>query len=222
MNEHNENEDESYPDPTPDTPDYKTQLVRYKHTIPVKDKLMGIDIDKAKAMITKFNAFKKALLHPEKDYYRKQIKKSGWRKLASGMEITVDILQDQHGHPIKEIRYNHKDEPIITIWAKAWPAGYPEFYTVANGTWDATEKHYRTKDTGKQDQRGFTITERYRFCPLDCDWQIHYPQGEAYGESVATTRGKNRATSDLIGGGEVSAEETSLDAIDKPQKKYDF
>lgn len=109
---------------------------------------------------------------------RSFVKKSGWRKLATAFNISVEISKEER----KEY---HVDKPnyyfVIEVTAKA---------IAMNG------RHMVGTGSCASNERGFAHLEH------DV-------------RTTAETRAKNRAISDLIGGGEVSAEEVMQQKEDK-------
>jgi hypothetical protein len=115
-------------------------------------------------------------------------KKSAWRKYATFMGISTeivseDITRDEQGrvvtakYEVKATAKNGRSETGIGVCS----------------IWDKSHEH--TKTFGN------------RNCQGPCDGRKHFDKPEHDIPSTAHTRAKNRAISDLIGAGEVSAEE---------------
>lgn len=120
---------------------------------------------------------------------RKFRKRSGWRKLARAFNITdeiveKDILRDEEGRVLSA-------EVLVKAIA---PNG-----RVAYG-WGACSIHDKAHEEDKEDQWG-------NLCKGPCDGRKHFSHPDHDIPSTAHTRAKNRAFADLIGAGEISAEE---------------
>jgi hypothetical protein len=107
-------------------------------------------------------------------------KRSAWRKLATAMGVTFEIVshtreRDDHGHTVSA-------EFIVRATA---PNG-----RFADG-WGNCDCHERCKDA----------------CPEGCKGFTHFSKPHHDIPATAETRAKNRAAADLFGMGEVSAEE---------------
>jgi len=119
-------------------------------------------------------------------------KKSGWRKLARAFNITdsvleKDALRDTDGRVV---------EASFSVRATA-PNG-----RTADG-WGACSLWERAHEEDKVDGYG-KVT-----CPGPCNGRKHFSNPDHDIPATAHTRAKNRAIADLIGAGEVSADEVS-------------
>ncbi|MHC1571564.1 MAG: hypothetical protein ACXQTL_02210, partial [Methanosarcinales archaeon] len=116
--------------------------------------------------------------------------KSYWRKLATFFNLTDEVVReeierDEQGRVVK-----------ATYHVKAIaPNGR---YSIGIG---ACSIHDKAHEEDKINKRGEVI------CRGPCDGRKHFSNPEHDVPSTAHTRAKNRAISDLVGGGEVSAEE---------------
>jgi hypothetical protein len=126
---------------------------------------------------------------PGGQYVEKRfIKKSGWKNLAMALGISVEPINAPIRTDLGEGHY------AITREVKATaPNGR---YAVGEGSCDTKEERFK-KYQGKGDQRTFVGYEEPKFHDIS---------------STAYTRAANRAISDLVGGGEVSAEEVENEA----------
>ena len=149
--------------------------------IDVSAAVMPINVD---AAVARWKAYQELCVKilTDDDYAtisgKKARKRSGWRKLARFMGVSIEIIDE-------------------TRWERGDMFGYT--FTVRASTRDG---QYQDGD-GLCDSTEFTGR-------IQCS--------EHNVRSKALTRAKNRVTADLIGGGEVSAEELD-NGGDKPQRK---
>ena len=160
-----------------------------------------LDVQVAKEYMQKYQEFCEALLLPT-DYQvignNQYKKKSAWRKLALAFNITdeivsVDNTYDENGKIISS-------ECIVKATA---PNGRSCTGFGKCSVYDKKKKGESPKSFAKKD----VDTIRARFS---------HPEHDI--PSTAHTRAKNRAISDVLGLGEVSAEEMSMITIDVPSK----
>jgi len=119
---------------------------------------------------------------------RKFRKKSGWRKLAHAFNVSDTILE-------KVIRLDDRGRVIsaeLTVEAIA-----PNSRSAVG--WGSCSVEERAHEEDKKTKTGI--------CKGPCDGRKHYSNPSHDIPATAHTRAKNRAISDLIGAGEVSAEE---------------
>ncbi|GAH34693.1 unnamed protein product [marine sediment metagenome] len=156
---------------------------RYKvpAVIDVTATLVPIDVDAAVARWKAYQRLCKEILD-EDDYVtiggKKARKRSGWRKLARFMGVSIEILSEER-------------------WERGDTFGYT--FTVRAST----------RDGQFEDGDGLCDSS---------DMPAKIKATEHNVRSKALTRAKNRATADLIGGGEVSAEELE-NGGNKPQRQ---
>lgn len=114
---------------------------------------------------------------------RRFVKKSGWRKIATAFDLDVQIIRSTIE------RDEHGKPARAEVWARAIaPSGR------------------------SMDGDGYCSVEEERFGkPGEEQWKIDKARAKLENDlrATATTRAKNRAISDLVGMGEVSAEEVS-------------
>jgi hypothetical protein len=146
-----------------------------------------ITAEQARIAWKEYQELKKVFLDPNLDYQVIQIyqagkgmvkkpfiKKSGWRKLATAFNISVEIIkEDRKEHTIRDTA--GKEIPYFVVEVTAKAVAMNGRYMQATGSCASNER---------------------TFSKLEHDIR-----------ATAETRAKNRAISDLIGGGEVSAEE---------------
>ena len=154
--------------------------------------LQTVDVGAAKDFMDNYQELVEALLD-KSDYQpiqtsqgiKKSKKKSAWRKLATAFNISDDVLEKEiirdENHRIISARY----EVIATL-----PNGRHGIGTGSCSIFDKINK----KDT--EEPTPFELRKRFTNAEHDVT-------------STAHTRAKSRAISDLIGAGEVSAEELS-------------
>ena len=151
--------------------------------------LSPINVDGAVEFWDNYQELTKALLD-ESDYQGTQFKKkSAWRKYATAFNLSDDIIKEE------EIR--DENQQIITskIWVKCTaPNGRS---TVGMGVCSIFDK----------------INKNDNAQPTNFELRKRFSNAEHDIPSTAHTRAKNRAISDMIGAGEVSAEEMSLEAM---------
>lgn len=163
-----------------------------------------VDIEHAAAAQRNFNELVEALLEPS-DYQTiggvPKKKKSAWRKLARAFNISDKIVE-------KEI-IREDDYQIISAW-------FMVEATLPNG-----RKGIGIGDCSIFDKIRKYPTDKY---PADTETPSHFELRKRFNNAehdiltTAHTRAKSRAIADLVGGGEVSAEE--LDGlINKPKSR---
>ena len=162
--------------------------------------LQTVDVDAAKDFMNNYQELVEALLD-DSDYQpiqtqqgiKKSKKKSAWRKLATAFNISDEVLEKEiirdECHRIISARYEVK----ATL-----PNGRHGVGTGSASIYDKISK----KDT--KEPSPFQLRQRFTNAEHDVI-------------STAHTRAKSRAISDLIGAGEVSAEELSGMGV-KPSK----
>lgn len=163
--------------------------------------LQTVDVDAAKDFMNNYQELVEALLD-KSDYQpiktqegiKNSKKKSAWRKLATAFNISDDVIEKEiihdECHRIISARYEVK----ATL-----PNGRHGVGTGSASIYDKITK----KDT--VEPTPFELRQRFTNAEHDIT-------------STAHTRAKSRAISDLIGAGEVSAEELSGAGIAKPSK----
>ena len=145
-----------------------------------------VDVDSAAAFMQNYQDLVNALLDPS-DYQKingvPKKKKSAWRKLATAFNISDDIIQE------KIIRED--DYQIVSAWFMVKATLPNGRSSIGVGDCSIFDK---IKNTDKEMPSNFELRKRFNNAEHDILTTAH-------------TRAKSRAIADLIGGGEVSAEE---------------
>lgn len=139
------------------------------------------------------------------------LKKSYWRKIATFFNLSVEVVEEHSeklGHTF--------------VWHFTCKAVAPNGRTaVGVGSCDAYEKA-ELRD-GKYMSKGRVTkwgkTPEGKSYPQEFEWVEASPNSIHNIRSTAETRAFNRAVSNLVGGGEVSAEE--VDQNHKPEDPYE-
>ena len=164
--------------------------------------LQTVDVEAAEAFMDNYQDLVKALLD-DSDYQeiytndgvKKSKKKSAWRKLATAFNISDDVVEKEIIRDECQRIISARYEVIATL-----PNGRHGVGTGSASIYDKINK----KDT--KEPTPFELRQRYTNAEHDII-------------STAHTRAKSRAISDLIGAGEVSAEELEgLSGKPKPSK----
>ena len=132
-------------------------------------------------------------------------KKSGWRKIATFFNLSIDVVEEKHEQIGKTLVWH------FTVKATASNGRY----AVGAGSCDAFEK--ATLKDGKYVQKGAVTkwgkSPNGKSFPVEFDWEPAQPNSLHNIRSTAETRAYNRAVSNLVGGGEVSAEEVNSGSV---------
>lgn len=163
--------------------------------------LQPVDPSGTVEMYEQYEQLKADLLDSDDYQNGNFIKKSGWRKIATAFNVDVDVAETEREQANGVIRY--RVEAVATA---------PNGKTArALGMAESSESNFMdTVDyddvQGREDELAdesdvFKVDGKYR--------RLRDPRAvkEHNVLTLAATRGKNRAISDLVGGGEVSAEE---------------
>ena len=161
-----------------------------------------VDVDSAKAFMDNYQEVCKALLD-KSDYQNVKIngkstafkKKSAWRKIATAFNISDEILE-------KEIIRDDNYQIISATFAVkvTAPNGRSGIGTASCSIFD------KIKHSDLEQPSNFELRKRFNNAENDVIGTAH-------------TRAKSRAISDLVGMGEVSAEEMAeMGVIEKPKK----
>lgn len=160
-----------------------------------------VDVDAAKDFMDNYQELVKALLDKSdyqmvrtKDGMQAKKKKSAWRKLATAFNISDDIVEEDI----------IRDECHRIISAK-----FVVKATLPNGRYGMGVGDCSIYDKVKKDDKKE---------PTPFELRKRFTNAEHDVLSTAHTRAKSRAISDLVGGGEVSAEELSGSDGVKPVK----
>lgn len=178
-----------------------TDIVEYEEGgLITQPNLPVVDVEGAKAYWDAYKELTEAILDKETDYQldkksgKKFKKKSAWRKYATAFNFTTEIL--------KEEIIRDEDQRVVTavytVLAIA-PNGRSEPGVGACSIWDKSHENDKLNDKGKV------------ICKGPCNGRKHFSNPENTIITTAHTRAKSRAIADLIGTGEVSAEEIQFD-----------
>ena len=168
---------------------------------------LPVSIDQAVEEWTQYQELVRRLLDAS-DYQtiqgRKFTKKSAWRKLARAFNIADQIVD----------RHLMRDE----VTGRVVEADFLVRATAPNGRyaegWASCSIYERGHEEDKQDYNG-KVT-----CKGPCNGRKHFSNPDHDVPATAHTRAKNRSIADLIGAGEVSAEEVEqVQAARAPKKK---
>lgn len=139
------------------------------------------------------------------------LKKSYWRKVATFFNLTMEVVKEKNEKLGKTFVWH------FTVKAIA-PNGR---YAIGVGSCDAFEKAV-LKD-GKYLAKGKVTkwgkNKAGKFFPEEWEWVDAVPNSIHNIRSTAETRAYNRAISNLVGGGEVSAEEVDQNAMQQEVKE---
>lgn len=177
-------EDENLP-----SPDIENSIVR-----PVEN------VDEVVEVYDQFDKIKKKLLSSEdvtKIQNNNHINKSGWRKIATVFNLSVETVDIS----------NSVEDGVVKYIVKA-RATAPNGKTVTGTGMCASNESNHMETLG--DVRPDEAMDNENIIEVDGKWRrLKDPREVNEHNIVATaeTRAKNRAISDLVGGGEVSAEE---------------
>lgn len=161
-----------------------------------------------------YENLKKAIVKPEdiqkiegKDF----LKKSYWRKIATFFNLSTEVVKEKREQIGKTFVWHFTVRAIASNGR----------FAIGTGSCDAYEKaslidgKYMKK--GKVTKWGKTVAGKSY--PVEFEWEPATPNSIHNIRSTAETRATNRAISNLVGGGEVSAEEVAtaqdIDETDK-------
>lgn len=162
-----------------------------------------------------FEEVKSELLDPNADMEtiggNPFITKSGWRKIATAFNISVETTEENRSQQNGIVQWRVKAKAIAPNNVSATGIGM----AASN---ESNFMDFLTKDL---DQTSVEVAENYGedvddvLVVDDCYRALKDPKEVDEHDIFATaaTRAKNRAISDLVGGGEVSAEELDADAF---------
>ena len=166
----------------------------------VREQMAVVDVERAMAEWEAYQDLTRRLLTKE-DYQkignREFKKKSAWRKYARAFNVSCEKVSE-------EITRGDDGFPLhARIVVRAIdPSGR---YQDADQECHISERCCEQARGGKCGNR----SQYHEHCPLGCSGRVHFSHpGDI--PATAFTRAKNRAISDLIGAGEVSAEEQEV------------
>lgn len=179
--------------------------------------------DKVSEMYAKFDEMKEVIIDSEDTTTignEPHINKSGWRKVATAFNISVEVA---HDHTWTTELDDGTEIMKAQVEAKATA---PNGKTVtALGVCASNESNFTRRlggntieEAGKEASKfivGDSVPEN-AVVHIDGEWRMIKKPSEVDQHNIitiASTRAKNRAISDLVGGGEVSAEEISAEDV---------
>lgn len=169
------------------------------------------------AMYEQFEEMKTTVLDMEKDTQKisgnRFVKKSGWRKLATAFNLTVETTEESRDLVDGVVVYTVKARAVA-------PNGKASSGVAKCASNEATHMEY-LGDNEKQamkklEERGESTDNRDDVFVVDGAYRRLKPPREVNEHDIyatAATRAKNRAISDCVGGGEVSAEEITKEDV---------
>ena len=155
---------------------------------------LPVSVAHAVQQMREYQELTQQLLEPS-DYQmiggKKFKKKSAWRKYGRAFNISDQVVSE-------EIQRSDDGFPVFArIRVRAMSAG---------GRSAEADHECHVSEKCCPAARASACEKRHDHCPGGCDGRVHWSHpGDI--PATATTRAKNRAISDLIGAGEVSAEE---------------
>jgi len=158
-----------------------------------------VTVEEAKRQWNEYVAFCDGVLQPD-DYAtidgKKRKKKSAWRKLGRAFAVTDRIITQEV----------HRDADGYPLWATFTVEAEHPCGAKAIGYQEAHIREDCCPAASGQVCKRAAKNQRHNCCVVGCDGRIHWSHpGDL--PATAHTRAKNRAIADLIGAGEVSAEE---------------
>ncbi len=157
-----------------------------------------VDVDRAVKEWDLYQQLTRRLLTKE-DYQdiagKKFKRKSAWRKYAKAFNVSCALVKE-------EIARAEDGYPLYArVWARA---------EEPSGRWQVADQECHVKEKCCPVASGGICKKggQHSHCRDGCDGRIHFSHpGDI--SATAVTRAKNRAISDLIGAGEISAEEAA-------------
>lgn len=168
------------------------------------------DIDDVVDLYEEFEAIKEKLLDdPDKTEISGNIhvNKSGWRKIATAFNVSVETIDEERYIENGIVKYKVKARATA-------PNG-----KVATGVAIAASNesnHMEKLTTNRDDKPNVPGTDSEDILWIDGAYRRLLPPKEVNDHNLyatAATRAKNRAISDCVGGGEVSAEEIKAEDV---------
>lgn len=172
------------------------------------------DLDEIKQTFDKFQEIKSELLEAEDRQSISGnvfIKKSGWRKIATAFNISTETISEERVETDGVIKW--------TVKAVATAPNGVEATGIGMATSNESNFTEKLQEKESKDQTREDIAINYDLALEDVVWvdgafrRVKAPRevNEHNLITLASTRAKNRAISDLVGGGEVSQEEMTAE-----------
>jgi len=135
------------------------------------------------------------------------INKSGWRKFATLFNLSIETFEEE-----RTLRETGEDQNDVVVWRIKAKATAPNGkVSVGSGLAASNESNYMVKVS---DHPAIDGSDHPNALRVDGKWRVLLSPAEVNEHNIyatAETRAKNRAISDMVGGGEVSAEEMDAD-----------
>lgn len=155
-----------------------------------------------------FEEIKEELLDKEQDITvisgNPHVNKSGWRKIATAFNVSVEVTDTE----------SWVEDEIVKAKAKAVATASNGKTASSTGMCASNESNHMTK---LGNHPGIDDPDHPDVLRVDNKWRVLKDPKEVKEHNIvaiAETRAKNRAISDLVGGGEVSAEEMGAEMLD--------
>lgn len=161
--------------------------------VPINNAIVmpAVSGEQAIAAWNQYQDLKKAIVDKDVDVQliegKEFLKKSYWRKVATFFNLTVEVVEERHEQIGSTIVWHFTCRAVAPNGRSA----------IGTGSCDAFEK------ASKKDGR------YVRWNKFSKKWEDATPNSIHNIRSTAETRAFNRAVSNLVGGGEVSAEEVA-------------
>lgn len=194
-------EEEPQPEPQPPAPSTDNTLLT-----PVED------IDRVVEVYDQFEEIKEKLLgngDTTKIGSNMHVNKSGWRKIATAFNVSVETIEDSRS----------VEDGIIHFKVKARATAPNGKVATGVGMCSSNESNFMevvAKGNVDRDEAEKKVDNPDDLLKVDGNWRRLKDPREVNDHNLyatAATRAKNRAISDLVGGGEVSAEEMKADDV---------
>lgn len=174
--------------------------------------IQPVDIDRVVSLYEQFDELKSRLLNNEdltKIGQNVHVNKSGWRKIATAFNVSVETSE------VEVI----VEDGVVKARVRALASVPSGKRSSAWGVCASNESNHMEKltDNKNADVDEFMGGRDGEALWVDNSWRRLKPPKEVNEHNLvatAETRAKNRAISDLVGGGEVSAEEMGADILD--------
>lgn len=174
--------------------------------------IQPVNIDRVVELYEQFDELKSRLLQSEdltKIGGNVHVNKSGWRKIATAFNVSVETL----GVNVEV------EDGVVKARARALASVPNGKQSSAWGVCASNESNHMEKltDNKNADIDEFMGERSGEAIWVDNAWRRLKPPKEVNEHNIvatAETRAKNRAISDLVGGGEVSAEEMGAEILD--------
>lgn len=165
------------------------------------------NIDEVVALYKQFEEIKSELLtkgDKTKIGTNWHVNKSGWRKIATAFNLSIDIIEDKIW----------EEDGVVKARVKARAVAPNGKASTEVGMCASNEPRFMNSHGSKQDNK--PEVEGKEVFWMEGNWRSLKSPKEVNEHDVlatAATRAKNRAISDCVGGGEVSAEEMTKEEM---------